>query len=244
MINTVGIIGYGKLGIFLRELGEKYFPDIDIRIHSRRHESDGETFFDLQTTAQSDLLFLCANIDEYEERMIAALEHAPPETIFVDVAAVKMHTSELCRKHCEGRRFLSTHPLFGPDSFKKYQNNVDGLQIVVTDYALKNDAYQMIKAKFSDIGFSIVEMTAKEHDKELAETLFLTHYIGEAISETGFSETELKTLSFKYLMDAVESVKGDKELFRNIYKFNPYCKEVIAKFKLAQAETEKDIQQF
>jgi len=242
MINTVGIIGYGKLGGFLHELGNRFFPDIEIRVHSRRHESDGETFFDLQTTAQSDLIFLCANIDEYQERLVATLKHAPPDTIFVDVAAVKVHTSELCRKYCEGRRYLSTHPLFGPDSYKKYQNNIDGFQIVVTDYALKNDTYQMIKAKFSALGFSIVEMTADEHDRELAETLFLTHYIGEAITKTGFSETELKSLSFKYLMDAVESVKGDKELFKNIYRFNPHCKEVIQKFKQAQVEIEKELQ--
>lgn len=242
MINTVGIVGYGKLGGFLHELGEKYFPGVEIRIHSRRHNPDGKTFFDLKTTAQSDLIFLCASIDEYEERMKAVFEYASPDAIFVDVAAVKMYTSELCRKYCEGRRYLSTHPLFGPDSYKKYQNSIDGFQIVVTDYVLKNDAYQMIKDQFSALGFSIVEMTAEEHDKQLAETLFITHYIGESIMKAGFSETEIKTLSFKYLMDAVESVRGDKQLFKNIYTFNPHCKDVIRTFKEAQTQIEKDIQ--
>jgi prephenate dehydrogenase len=238
MINSIGIIGYGKLGSFLHELGKQHFHNMDIRVHSRRHEEDGETFFDLKTTAQSDLVFLCASIDEYQERMRDVLEHAPPETIFIDVAAVKKYTSELCQKYCQGRRYISTHPLFGPESYKKYHNKIDGFQIVVTDYALKNDTYQMIKAKFSALGFSIIEMSADEHDRQLAETLFLTHYIGKTITKAGFSSADVKPLSFQYLIDAIESVKDDEKLFKNIYRYNPYCKEVIDKFHVAQEQVE------
>jgi prephenate dehydrogenase len=241
MINTVGIVGYGKLGRFLHEFGKEYFPELEIRIHSRRHEADGETFFDLKTAAQSDLIFLCARIDEYEERMKEVFAYASPDSIFVDVAAVKMYTSDLCKKYCEGRRYLSTHPLFGPDSYEKYKNNIKGFQIVVTDYVLKNDAYQMIKAQFSAFGFSVVEMSAEEHDKQLAETVFITHYIGESIAKARFSENKIRPLSFQYLLDAVENVTGDRRLIKNIYAYNPFCKSVLERFKEAQKSVEKEI---
>jgi len=241
-VNTVGIVGYGNFGKFVHELGQRFFPDITFRVHSRRATIDDENFFDLKAVAQSDLVILCAGIGEYEERLLAVLENARPETILVDVATVKKHTSELFRKHCENHRFVSTHPMFGPESYKKYKGVVDGFRIVVTDYALKNDQYQMLKKQFAAFGFSIIEMTADEHDKRLAETLFLTHYIGQSIIKAGFSRTEIDTLSFQFLMDAVESVKDDKKLFADVYAFNPYCKAVAERLHEAQDMVFKELQ--
>ena len=242
MINTVGIVGYGNFGKFVHELGQRFFPDVKYRIHSRRSEADNQTFFDLKTTAQSDVVILCDGISEYEERFLAVLEHALPSTIFVDVATVKKHTSEICHKYCSGHRFISTHPMFGPESYKKHKKDVDGFRIVVTDYALKNDNYQMLKEQFSDLGFNIIEMTADEHDKRLAETLFLTHYLGQSILQAGFSRTEIDTLSFQFLMDAVESVKDDKKLFADVYAFNPYCKAVAERLHDAQETVFEELQ--
>ncbi len=241
MVNTVGIIGYGHFGKFVHELGQRFFPGVKFRIHSRRSESDNEKFFDLKTASQSDVVILCDGISEYEERMLAVLEHALPETILIDVATVKKHTSDLCHKYCDGRRFISTHPMFGPVSYKKHRKDVSGFRIVVTDYALKNDTYQMLKKKFADFGFSIIEMTADEHDKRLAETLFLTHYIGQSIVKAGFSRTEIDTLSFQFLMDAVESVKDDKKLFADVYAYNPYCQEVAKRLHDAQETVFKEL---
>ena len=234
MINTVGIIGYGNFGKFLHELGQRFFPELEFRIHSRRATVDDETFFDLKTAAQSDIVILCDGISEYEERMLAVLEHALPETILIDVATVKKHTSDLCYKHCDGHRFISIHPMFGPVSYQKSRGDVDGFRIVVTDYALRNDAYQMLKSKFASLGFSIIEMSADEHDQRLAETLFLTHYIGQSIMKAGFDRTEIDTLSFQFLMDAVDSIRNDKKLFTDVYNFNPYCKAAAERFHEAQ----------
>jgi prephenate dehydrogenase len=237
MINTVGIVGYGNFGQFLHELGQRFFPEIEFRIYSRRQEEpDNITFYSLKTTAQSDVVILCDGISEYEERLVAVLEHALPETILVDVATVKKLTSDLCHTYCEGRRFISTHPMFGPESYKKHDGNIHGFRVVVTDYSLPNDAYQLLKAKFSGLGFDIIEMTADEHDKRLAETLFLTHYIGQSIIAGDFGRTEIDTLSFQFLMDAVESVKDDQKLFADVYHYNPYCKAVAERLHNAQEE--------
>lgn len=242
MINTVGIIGYGNFGMFLHELGQKFFPEVEFRIYSRRSSPDGKIFFDFKTATQSDVVILCGSIGEYEEQMQSVAENAPPESILIDVATVKKHTSQLCDKYCAGRKFISTHPMFGPESYKKHKGNVDGFRIVVTDYSLKNDTYQMLKKQFASYGFNIIEMTADEHDKRLAETLFLTHYIGQSILQAGFSRTEIDTLSFQFLMDAVESVKDDKKLFADVYKFNPYCKAVAEKLHTAQQEVYGELQ--
>ena len=48
--------------------------------------------------------------------------------------------------------------------------------------------------------------------------------------------TDIDTLSFGYLMDAVESVRGDTELFRDVFAFNPYCEDIIRRFETAEGE--------
>ncbi|MEN9920862.1 MAG: hypothetical protein RL538_755 [Candidatus Parcubacteria bacterium] len=242
MISTVGIIGYGHFGQFLHELAGRFFPEVKVRVYSRRAEIDNETFFSFEDACLCDVVILCGAIKEYEEQIKAVVKLTLPETIIVDVATVKKHTSEILRQHCEGRRFLSTHPMFGPESYKKHGGNVNGFRIVVTDYMLANDHYQILKNVFATLGFLIIEMTADEHDKRLAETLFLTHYVGQSILKAGFERTSIDTLSFQFLMDAVESVKDDKELFRDVYRFNPYCKEVAKRLHEAQEEVFKELQ--
>ena len=57
--------------------------------------------------------------------------------------------------------------------------------------------------------------------------------LGAALHGPG---TDIDTLSFGFLMDAVESVKSDTELFRDVFAFNPYCEEIIARFEKAEAD--------
>lgn len=236
MINTVGIIGYGHFGKFLHELGVRFFPEVEFRIHSRREVVDNKTFFDFKTVAQSDVVILCGAISEYEEQLVEVLKYALPETILVDVATVKLHTSQLLRKYCDNNRFISIHPMFGPDSYKKREGNIDGFKIVVTDYVLRNDGYQVLKETFAELGFNIIEMTADEHDKRFSETLFLTHHVRRAILKAGFTRVASDVLAFQFMMDAVESVAGDKNLFADMYKYNPYCKAVAEKLHQAQKD--------
>jgi prephenate dehydrogenase len=242
MVTSVGIVGYGHFGTFLHELTSRFFPELKLKAYSRRAEVDGEKFFSLEDVSRCDVVILCGAIAEYEDQLKAVIKYALAETIIVDIATVKKHTSELLRTYCEGRRFLSTHPMFGPESYKKHNGDISGFRIVITDYVLQNDQYQRLKNVFATLGFLIIEMTADEHDKLLAETLFLTHYVGQSILKAGFNRTSIDTLSFQFLIDAVESVKDDKALFQDVYRFNPYCQEVAKRLHDSQDEVFKELQ--
>lgn len=236
MIKTVGIVGYGNFGQFVHLLGQKFFPDFEFKIFSNRSKIDRETFFSLEEVGESDILIMCGSIAGYEEQLKIVLPLISESTIVVDVATVKKHTVDLLRENIGAGKFISTHPMFGPESYKKHNENVDGFRIVVADHNLDEFEYQNIKSLFTNFGFLVIEMSADEHDKILAETLFLTHYVGQSIIKAGFSRTAIDTLSFQFLMDAVESVKDDKKLFADVYKFNPYCEAVAARLHKAQEE--------
>jgi prephenate dehydrogenase len=241
-IKTIGIIGYGHFGMFLFALGQRFFPNVKIRVYSRRFPADGKTFFTLVEAAECDVVILCGSISEYEEQIQAVAPLLAPHSILVDVATVKLHTTELLKKHCPNCHYISTHPMFGPESYEKHHGNVEGFRIVVTDYALINDGYIAIKSILTALGFEVIEMTADEHDKRLAETLFLTHYVSQSILSAGFTRTSIDTLSFQFMMDAVESVKNDRKLFEDVYHYNKYCQPVAERLHAAQESVWQSIQ--
>src|SRR6185295_16965138 len=116
-------------------------------------------------------------------------------TIIVDVATVKVHTVSLLKKLAKGRRYVATHPVWGPESYEKRGGDVAGFRIVMTDGTLTVPEYTALTNFLKNLGFDVVEMSAEEHDKHLAETLFLTHFIGQLVTKAGFGRTEIDTIS-------------------------------------------------
>ncbi len=225
---SIGIIGYGQFGRFIESLAREHFPKLNI--HVAHHGDTGA----LTTACAADYLFLCVPISAYAEtaRVIAPLLGA--HTIVVDVATVKTHTVKALRE-AGVVRFIATHPMFGPYSYAKQGNSLAGLRIALCDSTLTEDEHVAAVRFLSAAGLKVLVMTADEHDKLIAETLFLTHLVGQTVHQGGFERTSIDTVSFGYLMDAVESVAHDEALFRDVFAFNPYCKDVLQRYEAARA---------
>lgn len=233
-IKTVGIVGYGSFGALAHTLFQRFAPGVSVRIFSQEQKPDGTKFFSLAETAACDAVILAVPIHAFEEVLAKVVPLAGKDTVIVDIATVKVHTTALLKKLAKGRRYIAAHPMFGPESYEKRAGDIKGFRIVMTDGTLAGEEYAALTAFLKKCGFDVVEMTADSHDKQIAETLFLTHLIGQGVLEGGFRRTDIDTVSFGYLMDAVESVRHDEKLFRDVYRYNPYCKDVLARFKQAE----------
>lgn len=240
-LKSVGIVGYGAFGTLIHELLRKFAPSVQVKVFSSRFTSDGKTFFDLADVAACDAVVLSVPISAFEATLKKIQSLLASETVIVDVATVKGHTAKLLKKYLKGRRYISTHPMWGPESYKKKGNSVHGLRIVITDHTLAAQEYAALRAALKSIGFDIVEMTAKKHDTHLASTLFLTHFLGQTITKAQFDRTDIDTLSFGFLMDAVESVRHDKALFQDVFKYVPECKAVLERFAKAEYAVKCDL---
>lgn len=234
MVKTIGIVGYGSFGQFVHMLARMYCPDVVVKVWSRKQLPDTRTFFTFEEVCACDVLIMTVSIAAFEEVLMRAMVHVGPETIVVDVATVKMHPIALLQKYAGGKTYIATHPMFGPYSFAKRGNVLDGLRLVISDHTLNDDMLQSSITLFKRLGLNVLFMDANAHDRMLAETLFLTHYIGQTVARAGFVRTDIDTVSFGYLMDAVESVQNDTTLFEEVYRFNPYCKETVGRFEDAQ----------
>lgn len=230
MIQTVGLVGYGHFGVFLKALAERYAPNLTLKVYSRSNAEDGLLFFPLEEVAACDAVVLTVPISAYEDNLLMLKPHLRDDTILVDVATVKVFTTDIIRAVAPGHRFIAMHPMFGPESYTKRHGDVAGLRIVITDDALEEGQCQALISRLREIGFSVVETSADNHDRDLAETLFLTHYVGQVVAHGNFERTDIDSVSFGYLMDAVDSVRHDTKLFEDVFRFNPYCRKVVERF--------------
>jgi prephenate dehydrogenase len=235
-MQSIGIIGHGDFGRFLEALARRFLPGIAVRIYARKESPDGARFFSLEETCQSDIVIIAVSIRAFEEMLLKVLPLLRPQSILLDVNTVKMHPAQLLRRHAGDRAWAATHPMFGPYSFEKQGGNLQGLRLVIADHTLPENVMAGAMQRLKALGLNVLTMSPEDHDRMLAETLFLTHYVSQTVAKGGFVRTDIDTLSFGYLMDAVESVRHDTELFRDVFAFNPWCEEIIHRFEAAEAE--------
>ena len=233
---SLGIIGHGDFGRFLETLAARFAPGLPVRVFARRMAPDGKRFFSLEDACKSDIVIIAVSIRAFEETLLKVLPLLRPGAILADVNTVKEHPARLLRDHAKGVSYLTTHPMFGPFSFEKQGESLAGLRIVLSDHTLEQDQHDAVTAWLQGLGLNVLSMTPQAHDRMLAETLFLTHYVSQIVARGGFVRTDIDTLSFGYLMDAIESVKGDTELFRDVFAFNPWCRDIIARFEKSESE--------
>jgi prephenate dehydrogenase len=234
MPRNIGIIGHGAFGALLATLVRRFVPSCEVRVYSSRHTPDSQEFFTYEDAAKSDVLLLAVPIQAFEHALASVLPLTRLDTVIVDVATVKMHTVEILKRLAPDRAWVATHPMFGPESYAKKQGDVTDFRIVLSAHTLSEDRIDALKKFLTSCGFDAIEVDADSHDRHLAETLFLTHFIGQVVADAGFTRTEIDTVSFGYLMDAVESVKHDTALFRDVYAYNPYCKEILDRFNVSE----------
>jgi prephenate dehydrogenase len=240
---SLGIIGHGDFGRFLETLARRFAPGLDVRVFARREAPDGTRFFTLEEACKSDIVIIAVSIRAFEEMLLKVLPLLPPSAILVDVNTVKAAPAALLRQHAKDVRYVTTHPMFGPYSFEKQGETLKGLRVVITDHTVTEETRAAIVQWLGGLGLNVLSMTPEAHDRMLAETLFLTHYVAQAVARGGFVRTDIDTLSFGFLMDAVESVRGDTALFRDVFAFNPYCREIVARFEQAEAEVHALLEQ-
>ena len=238
-LKTVGIIGYGAFGALVHTLLGRFAPEVAVKVHARERKPDSATFFSLAETAKCDAVVLAVPIHAFEEVLGEIVPLMGEKTALVDVATVKVHTVNLLKKLAKGKRYLATHPVWGPESYEKSGGNVKGFRIIMVDGTLDIDEYTALTEWLKKCGFDVIEMSAKEHDKHIAKTLFLTHFIAQIVARAGVKRTAIDTVSFGWLMNAVESVQHDHDLFKDVYKYNPYCKEVLKRFGIGEAGVQK-----
>jgi prephenate dehydrogenase len=72
----------------------------------------------------------------------------------------------------------------------------------------------------------VIETTAENHDRQIAVSLSLTHFIGRSLAAFGAEPLDIDTEGYKRLMHILGVVSHDTiQLFEDMHAYNPFAKQ-------------------
>lgn len=233
----IGLIGYGRFG---RLTVTHLSTDFDVVVHTRRAEKSedigraGGRPVSLAEACAQQIVILCVPISAMQANLQQIAPLLAPETIVADVCSVKEYPVQWMKQLLPpSTAILATHPMFGPDSAAQ---SLDGHKIVLCPERIAPDRYQKIAAWLRRKGLVVIETTPADHDRKIAVSLALTHFIGRSLSEFGAAPMDIDTEGYKRLLHILEVVNNDTwQLFEDMHRYNPYAAEQRRAFVAAMA---------
>ncbi len=221
----ISIVGYGAFGKLMARVLSRNF---DVSVYSRSLKPDGKDkyahFVSLENLKESDMIIFSVPVQFLEDAIKSLKKNAkvPDSTYILDVSSVKEYPMKIMKKYFPNNPRLGTHPIFGPQSYKKY--GLKGSKIVLCNDNFAKKDYLAIKRFLENkLGLKVIEKSAREHDKEMALVQGITHFIGRALAEMNIKDFDTGTFSYKHLIELKDLLKDDSwELFETIQNFNKH----------------------
>ncbi len=222
----IGIIGFGRFG----ELTARYLSeDFEVYVHTRSEKqvqiaAAGAKTASLETVCDQKIVILTVPISTIP----ATLERISPllkkETVLIDVCSVKVQPVKWMMELLpDNVHILPTHPMFGPDSAAK---TLEGRKIVLCEGRIDPKVYAKIKSWLEKRKLIIIETTADDHDRKIARSLCLTHFVGRSLGRLGASELDIDTEGYNRLLHILGVVEHDSwQLFEDMNHYNPYARD-------------------
>mgnify|MGYP005715998477 FL=1 len=125
---------------------------------------------------------------------------------------------------------ISTHPMFGPDSFKDSSD----LKMVMCNTRDCYNQFQYWERFFQQQNIKIIKMSSDEHDRLASNTQGITHFLGRLLKEYDIRSTKIDTKGYEALLKIVEQTCNDTwELYTDLQSYNPYTNLMQEKFSKA-----------
>lgn len=237
---TIGLIGFGRFG---RLMARYLALDFQVRVWdpaaaAQEVLSMGAQPADLATAAQSDIVIPAVPISRFQEVLAQVKPHLKNGSLVVDVCSVKEAPVRWMQALLPaGVDLLGTHPMFGPDSAA---DSLKGRKIVLCRVRVNAERYMQIKRYLDVKGLVVIEASPAEHDRQIAVSLALTHFIGRALAGMGAKQLDIDTEGYKRLLRILEVVENDTwQLFEDMNRFNAHAEKARHAFMGAMAEIEK-----
>lgn len=238
-IETIGIIGFGR---FSRLMIHYLSRDFTVIVFDRRDRKEaigeaGGRSRSLTDVCQCDVVVPAVPISAMPEMLQQIAPLLAQRSLVVDICSVKTLPVQWMTKWLPKQTaFLATHPMFGPDSANK---TLAGQKMILCRQRIDNERYNCIRDYLKSNELVVIETTPEDHDRQMAATLALTHFIGRALDRYGAKPLAIDTEGYKRLLYTLETVTHDTwELFMDMHHYNPYAKEIRSQFKSAVEEVD------
>jgi prephenate dehydrogenase len=226
----VGIIGFGRFGALLADLlSDDYQPIItDERDLSELAQSSGYPWADLETVMQQDTVFIAVPISRVANLLKEISPLSRSGQIFIDVASVKTRIRDwMLEELPTSVQILNTHPMFGPDSYKRDRD----LRMVFCPTRIDAESESSWRRIFESWGCRLIDLAVEDHDRLAARSQGITHFVGRVMKGMDIQPTAVDTHGFRQVHHVVEQTCQDtEELFHDLQFYNPYTPEMLTDF--------------
>ena len=218
-ISSVAIIGNGQFGVFM---GEWLSPHVAVHLLGRADS--------LSVVGEVDVVIFAVPFGALPTAIANVLPHVRPDTFIMDVMSIKVAPLHLLQEAYPSHQIIGTHPIFGPQSGK---NGIAGLPIVVTNVSASPELYTSICTFLREtLALRVVEQSADQHDRDMADIQALTHLIGRTLLRLDIKSHDTDTRSYEQLLELCNLIRDDSmELFKTIQNGNPHAKAVRDAFR-------------
>ena len=222
----IGIIGFGRFG----QLTAKYLvQDFEVRVYNRSDKSSailelGATPSTLADVCRQKVVLLAVPISRFRDMLQQIAPLLQPGALVVDVCSVKVYPTRWMRELLpETVSILATHPMFGPDSAA---GSLAGRKIFLWKERVAEELYRKVKDYLAGKDLVLIETTPEDHDRQIAVSLSLTHFIGRGLAKFGARSCEIDTEGYRRLLHILGVVTHDTwQLFTDMHRFNPYARQ-------------------
>lgn len=153
------------------------------------------------------------------------MPYLPAECIISDIASVKTGLHEYYT-HC-GRRFVSTHPMFGP-TFANLDQLSHENAIIITGGDYMGTVF--FRDLYSRIGLNIYEYSFDEHDRTVAYSLS-TPFVSTFVFAGVMKHQDAPGTTFKRHMAIAKGVLNEDDYLLQEILFNPYTHGQVAQIR-------------
>ncbi len=224
-MKEIGIIGFGRFGRFAAGVLRKDFRVVVCDTRKLRCPK-GIRSGPVSEVAAKPIIVLCVPISEIRKTCQTIRPFLIPGQLVLDTCSVKQKpVSDMVRSLPRFVEILGTHPLFGPDSAR---SGIKGLKMVLCPVRCRR--VRKVKQYLQNKGLEVILTSAEQHDREMAQTQALFHFLARGVAQTGIQIGRLSTPGPAKLFRDFEDVQNDSlQLFRDLQNFNHHAAQVRRK---------------
>jgi len=216
----IAVIGAGNMGSWLVESlcldYEVGVYDVDRSRLKYFFNSRKFLYYEEILDFSPDILINAVSLDRTEELFNEIISYLPEKCILADITSVKSGLAEYYKKL--GRRFVSTHPMFGP-TFGNVKNLSNENAIIISESDEEGKAF--FRDFYGSLKIRIHEYSFQEHDKTIAYSLSIP-FSSTMVFAACMKEQEAPGTTFKKHFSIAEGLLSEDDFLLSEILLSPH----------------------
>ncbi len=240
-MQKIVVLGAGKMGSWLVEsLCLDYEVAVfDLEKTRLKYFFNSHRFVSLDEIReyQPDLLINAVSLNNTIQVFREIAPYLPEHCIIADITSVKNGLQEYYRE--SGRRFVSTHPMFGP-TFANIKDLSNENAIIITES--DEEGKEFFRKFYRSLNLNIYEYSFSDHDETIAYCLSVP-FSSSLVFAACMKKQEAPGTTFRKHLDVARGVLSEDDYLLSEILFNPFTIDQVEKIRTQLARLIEIVQE-